>query len=62
MPASLVQRQQGRVLIDAELPAGAPVVGEGVQSMREGIPVRTMDAAALARDARGTLAPAANEG
>ena len=62
VPASLVQRQQGRVLIDAELPAGAPVVGEGVQSMRKGIPVRTMDAAALARDARGTLAPAANEG
>ncbi len=62
VPATLVQRQQGRVLIGAELPAGAPVVGEGVQSMREGVRVRTMDAAALARDARGTLAPAASEG
>ncbi len=62
VPASLVQRQEGRVLVDAEVPAGALVVGEGVQSMRDGIAVRTMDAEALARDARGVLTPAANEG
>jgi RND family efflux transporter MFP subunit len=62
VPARLIQRRQGRVLVDAELPPGALVVSEGVQSMREGLAVRAMDAAALARDARGVLAPAANEG
>ncbi|WP_439107921.1 efflux RND transporter periplasmic adaptor subunit, partial [Congregibacter sp.] len=60
--ATLVQRQEGRVLVDAEVPPGSLVVGEGVQSMRDGISVRTMDAEALARDARGVLTPAANEG
>ncbi|MFK7830776.1 MAG: efflux RND transporter periplasmic adaptor subunit [Congregibacter sp.] len=60
--ARLVQRQEGRVLVDAAVPAGALVVGEGVQSMRDGIAVRTMDAEALARDARGVLTPAAKEG
>lgn len=62
IPASLVQRQEGRVLVDAEVEGGAMVVGEGVQSMRDGVRVRTMDAEALARDARGVLAPAAAEG
>lgn len=62
IPAALVQRQEGRVLVDAEVAANAQVVGEGVQSMRDGIRVRTMDAEALARDARGTLAPVAKEG
>ncbi|WOJ95329.1 efflux RND transporter periplasmic adaptor subunit [Congregibacter brevis] len=62
VPATLVQRQEGRVLVDARVPEGALVVGEGVQSMRNGIAVRTMDAEALARDARGVLMPAANEG
>ncbi|MDP5052398.1 MAG: efflux RND transporter periplasmic adaptor subunit [Congregibacter sp.] len=60
--AKLIQRQQGRVLVDADVPAGSLVVGEGVQSMRDGISVRTMDAEALARDARGVLMPAASEG
>jgi hypothetical protein len=60
--ARLVQRQEGRVLVEADLPAGTPVVGEGVQSMRDGIPVRTMDAASLARDARSVLTEAAREG
>jgi RND family efflux transporter MFP subunit len=60
--AGLIQRQEGRVLVDADVPAGAQVVGEGVQSMRDGIAVRTMDAEALARDARGALMPAASEG
>jgi RND family efflux transporter MFP subunit len=60
--ANLIQRQEGRVLVDADVPAESQVVGEGVQSMRDGIAVRTMDAEALARDARGALMPAANEG
>lgn len=62
VPATLVQRQAGRVLVDAQVPEGALVVGEGVQSMRDGIAVRTMDAEALARDARGVLMPAAGKG
>jgi membrane fusion protein (multidrug efflux system) len=37
--------------------ANDQVVAEGVQSMREGVGVRIMDAAALARDARKALAP-----
>ena len=44
IPASIVQRMKGRVLVDADLPAGALVVEEGVQSMREGLAVRAMDA------------------
>jgi len=60
--ATLVQRQAGRVLVNAEVPEGSIVVGEGVQSMRDGISVRTMDAEALARDARGVLMPTTREG
>ncbi|WOJ94652.1 efflux RND transporter periplasmic adaptor subunit [Congregibacter variabilis] len=60
--AELVQRQGRRVLVNADVPDGSLVVGEGVQSMRDGISVRTMDADALARDARGVLLPAAREG
>lgn len=57
IPASLVQRQGRRVLVEADVAAGAEIVGEGVQSMREGLRVRTMDADALARDARAILTP-----
>lgn len=38
--ATIVQRREGRILIDAELPEGTPVVVEGVQRMREGQAVR----------------------
>lgn len=51
----LVQRGAGQVLVDGELARGDSVVSEGVQSMREGAPLRIMDAAALARDAREVL-------
>lgn len=34
--ATIVQRREGRILIDAALPEGTPVVVEGVQRMREG--------------------------
>ncbi|MEE4361978.1 MAG: efflux RND transporter periplasmic adaptor subunit [Pseudomonadales bacterium] len=61
VPANIVQRLGGRVLVNAALEAGEMVVGEGVQSMRDGIAVRAMDPSALARDARGVLmAPAAD--
>jgi hypothetical protein len=60
--ARVMQRRQGRVLVDAELAAGERVVAEGVQRMREGTPVRLLDADALARDARAVLMPAAEAG
>ncbi len=37
---AIVQRREGRVLVDAVLADGTPVVVEGVQRMREGLEVR----------------------
>jgi RND family efflux transporter MFP subunit len=54
--ARVVQRRQGRVLIEAPLEAGERVVAEGVQRMRQGTSVRLLDPEALARDARAVLA------
>ncbi len=53
--ARVVQRRQGRILIDADLAAGERVVAEGVQRMREGIAVRELDALALDRDTVAVL-------
>lgn len=53
---SVVQRREGRVLIDAALDQHENVVAEGVQRMRQGTPVRLMDPEALARDPRRVLA------
>lgn len=55
VPVRLVRRGSGRVLVEGDLAKGDQVVAEGVQSMREGVPLRIMDAAALARDARAVL-------
>ena len=44
--ATIVQRSEGMILIDADLPEGTLVVAEGVQSMREGLPVRDVSEAA----------------
>jgi RND family efflux transporter MFP subunit len=51
----LVQRMPGKVLVEGALGPNDQVVAEGVQSMREGVGVRLLDAAALARDARSAL-------
>jgi membrane fusion protein (multidrug efflux system) len=40
IPAKIIQRQQGRILIDADLVEGELVVVEGVQRLSEGINVR----------------------
>lgn len=53
--ARVIQRREGRVLIDAPLAEGDYVVAEGVQRMRQGVPVRALDPEALARDARAVL-------
>lgn len=39
MPVDIVQRNEGRILVDAELARGDLVVVEGIQRMRDGIPV-----------------------
>ncbi len=54
-PVQVIQRREGRVLVDGELHAGDIVVVEGTQSMREGIDVN-YDAKRFAdaqNDARG---------
>ena len=58
VPVRLVQRGDGRVLVDAPLDTTDRVVAEGVQSMREGVGLRLMDAEALARDAAAVLGAA----
>lgn len=54
---TVVQRKQGRVLVDGDIAPGTPIVAEGVQRMRADLQVRTLDAEMLARDARRALAP-----
>jgi len=46
--ATIVQRSEGKILVDANLPEGTLVVAEGVQSMREGLLVRDLSEAAAA--------------
>lgn len=40
LPAVIVQRREGVVLVDAALKEGDPVVVEGVQRLRDGLPVQ----------------------
>lgn len=39
VPATVVQRLQGAILVESDLPEGISVVTEGTQRMREGLPV-----------------------
>ena len=39
VPVEIVQRREGRVLIDGDLANGDVVVVEGTQQMRDGVPV-----------------------
>lgn len=50
VPATIIQRQQGRVLVDAELAEGNLVVVEGVQRMYDGIEVEYSERETPARD------------
>lgn len=54
----VVQRVQGRILLDAPLTEDDRVVAEGVQRMRQGTPVELLDPQALATDARAALGAA----
>ena len=42
VPATVVQRLQGRILVEAALPEGTLVVAEGIQRMREGLRVENV--------------------
>lgn len=52
VPVRLVERLQGHILVEGDLSQGDMIIGEGVQSMREGIALRVIDARAVAKDAR----------
>lgn len=39
MPVQIIQRREGRVLVDADLDSGAIVVVEGIQGIRDGVEV-----------------------
>jgi RND family efflux transporter MFP subunit len=54
----VVQRVQGRILLEAPLVEDDRVVAEGVQRMRQGTPVELLDPRALATDARAALGAA----
>jgi len=43
VPATVVSRREGRVMVDADLEAGVAVVSEGVQRLREDIEVTMVD-------------------
>ena len=60
VPVNVIQRREGRVLIDGDLDASDIVVVEGTQNMRNGVAV-DYDEDRLAR-ARSTLAPSAGAG
>lgn len=64
VPVTVIQRQQGRVLVDAELDEGDLIIVEGVQRMREGIDV-SYEPASLADRALemggGMAAPGASD-
>ncbi len=42
VPATVVQRLQGAILVESDLPEGQSVVTEGTQRMREGLPVTNL--------------------
>jgi RND family efflux transporter MFP subunit len=54
VPLTIVQRQETRVLIDADIEPGAPVVVEGLHRMREGRPVETETRAGAATAEAGS--------
>lgn len=56
IPVNVVQRREGRVLVDGNLQAGDVIVVEGTQRMREGVPVN-YDVQSLAKDKNGDAAP-----
>ena len=64
VPVMIIQRQQGRILVDAELDEGDLIIVEGVQRVREGIDV-SYEPASLAdralENGNGALAPAASD-
>jgi multidrug efflux pump subunit AcrA (membrane-fusion protein) len=42
VPVSVIQRQQGQVLVDGNLQEGDLIVVEGIQRLREGVDVKNV--------------------
>jgi RND family efflux transporter MFP subunit len=64
VPVTVIQRQQGRVLVDGELDEGDLIVVEGVQRMREGLDVSYQPASVADRaleTGRGMAPPGASD-
>ena len=53
---NVVQRREGRVLVDGDLKSGNVIVVEGTQRMREGIPV-SYDIQRFAQEENGDTLP-----
>ncbi|HLU06023.1 MAG TPA: efflux RND transporter periplasmic adaptor subunit [Woeseiaceae bacterium] len=56
VPVTIIQRQQGQILVDAELEEGDLIVVEGVQRVREGVEV-SYQPASLAETSHNTGGP-----
>lgn len=56
VPVNVVQRREGRVLVDGDLQSGNVIVVEGTQRMREGIPV-SYDIQRFAQEEKGDTLP-----
>jgi RND family efflux transporter MFP subunit len=64
VPVTIIQRQQGRVLVDGDLDEGDLIVVEGVQRMREGLGVSYQPASVAERaleTGRGMAPPGASD-
>ena len=53
---TLVRRLPNRLLVEADITPGTPIVTEGVQAVREGVALTVLDAADLNRDTQRELA------
>ena len=60
VPVNVVQRQQGKVLVEGDVDAGDLVVVEGIQRMRNGIDVVYGDPGMLSRKEDGGVPPSVN--
>ena len=61
VPVQVIQRREGRVLIDGDLQSGDVIVVEGTQRMRDGTAV-SYDAPRLARKTRDAASPVISGG
>ena len=61
LSARIMQRQQGRVLVDADVDAGRLIVVEGIQRLRDGTPIEYEVGTSTADAGNGATIPAKPE-